>query len=375
MVALAPRDWMFAYFRGEAVTWPDSPTFMQTLTECARAERAHVLLYQRLLVSREDTKLPAADAAAIAARYKQEAALEMLRQEEVRRVTDALTEAGLPFLLFKGTSLAYSLYPDACLRDRCDTDLLFASRQAAEEAWLALQALGYKRMNTVGGELVSYQFPCTFKMGSHTAMLDVHWAVSNSSQLRRFSFEELWEASVVVPQLGAAARAPCHAHALILACLHRLGHVKDGEHNKLIWLYDMQLLQENMDDTQWLQFMACIESKSLAGACLDGLEQAFEHFGAGAHAGRLEEVRRLALLPGQQFDQQTSVLARDLAQLRDQPGLRLRLQLLGEYLFPSTDYMATKYHPRWRWLLPYYYVKRMVHGLWQRLHSHQQRGR
>ena len=366
---------MLDFFRGEPVRFPAGRDFPGILTQLARTERAHVLLFARLLAQAERIGLPAALASEISASYQQAAALEMLRQQELCRVLDALRQSGLRCLLLKGAGLAYTLYDDPCLRDRCDSDLLFADKSEAERAWLTLQSLGYRRLNTAGGELVSCQFPCVRRTRANDSMLDVHWGISNASRLRRLSFQEMWEASIAIPGLGDGARAPCHEHSLLLACLHRLGHVKDGEHNKLIWLYDLRLLLDALSDAQWRRALQGMEHKELGGACLDGLEQACLHFGAGRYPDRLGELRQLALMPGQQLRMQSSVLARDISQLREQPGASQRLQLLAEYLFPPTDYMMNRFHPRWRWLLPYYYVRRMAAGMGRRLRLHLAIGR
>ncbi len=361
---------MTSFFRGENLPWQPDREFLARLLVVAQTQRAHVLLVDQLLAQQEKLNLTPAIVRELTSRLHQEFALEMLRREEVSRVVASLDEAGLSFLLFKGTPLAYTLYPEACLRDRSDTDLLFESKAAAEAAWQVLQGLDYERMNTPGGDLVSYQFPCTLRGGQVAEMLDVHWATSNDVQLRPLSFPELWAHSVAVPGLGLSARSPCHEHALILACLHRLAHVKDGEENKLIWLYDIHLLLQSLDEGQWRRFLHCARDKGVAGACCDGVEHAAACFGTaqrGVH--RLEELRQLAALPGQQVLVHATVLARDIAQLRATRGMR-RLRLMREYLFPPVTYMQTKYQPRWRWLLPWYYARRIVQGTARRLCGH-----
>lgn len=364
------HQWITAFLGGDTPPLQGNRDFLSRLLDYGKRQRVHVLLTDELISRHRQLELPPANLRELNTRMHQEFALEMLRREEVSRVVTALGEAGLPFLLFKGTPLAYTLYREACLRDRSDTDVLFESKAAAEAAWLVLQGLGYERMNTPGGELVSYQFPCTLSGGQVAEMLDVHWATSNAAQLRPLSFRELWDQSIVVADFGVPARSPCHEHALVLACLHRLAHVKDGEENKLIWLYDIHLLLESLNDKQWQRFLACARDKGVAGACCDGAEQAVDCFGTqvrGVH--RLEELRQLAALPGQQVIAHTTMLERDVAQLRSARGVK-RLQLLVEYLFPPVAYMQTKYRPRWRWLLPWYYARRIVQGATRRLRDH-----
>ena len=291
MESLSPYDWILRFVRGDQPPWQSDSAFLPRLLQCAQTQRAHVLLMSQLLAQGEKVGLPGAVTRQLTARLHQEFALEMLRQEEVKRVVAALENAQLPFLLFKGTPLAYTLYHDACLRDRSDTDLLFDSREAAESAWQVLQGLGYERMNTAGGALVSFQFPCVLRNGRVTEMLDVHWETSNAAQLRPLAFPELWAGAINVPALGPAANSPCHEHALLLACLHRLAHVKDGEENKLIWLYDIVLLLQSLDAEAWQRFLACAREKGVAGACFDGVERALDTFGAGqAGAPRLADL-------------------------------------------------------------------------------------
>jgi hypothetical protein len=335
-----------------------------------------VLLLGELIARQGALDLPAPVRDELAARLRQEIALELFRREEVRRVVAALGAAGSPFLLFKGTPLAYSLYPEACLRDRGDTDVLVQSKAAAQEAWGVLQELGYERINTPDGELASYQFPCILRGSPVAEMLDVHWAISNTPALRVLSFAELWAHSIAVPELGPAARAPCLEHALLLACLHRLSHVADGDENKLIWLYDIHLLLETLDDDQWRRFLAAAGEKGIAGACWEGVKCAVACFYTPQGGlRRSEELRQLAALPDQQVAVPGTVLERDIAQLRAATGTGERLRLLREYLVPAAAYMQARYRPRWRWLLPWYYLGRIARGTNRRLRGRRARGR
>lgn len=364
------HQWIRDLFADREPRWEGGREFLLVLLDYSKRHRFRVLLIDELMRRQEKMKLPLPVRDELVAHMRQEVALEILRCEEVCRVVAALNEAGLSYMLFKGTPLAYTLYPEACLRDRGDTDLLFASRGDAEQAWRVVREMGYKRMNSAGGELTSYQFPCSLNGGRVAEVLDLHWATSNDAALRVFSFEELRAGSVNVLSLCEGARSPCPAHTLVLACLHRLGHVKDGEENKLIWLYDIYLLVASLDDVQWQRFLSCARDKGVAGACYDGAEHAVACFGtAECGAYRLEELRQLAALPGQHVSAHATVLARDIAQLRSARGMR-RLQLLAEYLFPPVTYMQTKYQPRWRWLLPWYYAQRIVQGTGQRLRGH-----
>ena len=62
-------------------------------------------------------------------------------------------------LLLKGAALAYTLYPEPHLRERCDTDLLLPSREDAERAGRVLQTLSYTlhRLNLSFFERLKFQ--------------------------------------------------------------------------------------------------------------------------------------------------------------------------------------------------------------------------
>ena len=61
---------------------------------------------------------------------------------------------GLRPLVLKGAAYARALYPEAHLRPRCDTDLLFPDQESARRAWQRLEQDGYEPMpNVVEGRL------------------------------------------------------------------------------------------------------------------------------------------------------------------------------------------------------------------------------
>jgi len=69
------------------------------------------------------------------------AATELRVEHELRQELSLFNNTDIPFLLMKGTPLAYTHYPQPYLRSRCDTDLLFTNRDDAERAWQLLKDL------------------------------------------------------------------------------------------------------------------------------------------------------------------------------------------------------------------------------------------
>lgn len=298
---------------------------------------------------------------------KSHVARELAWLHEIRVLSNALFEAELCSLVFKGGALAYNLYPKSFLRVRCDVDLLFASRAAAERAWGLLQGLGYSRDNAVDGTLVTSEF-CAYKPGIGGAILvDIHWNTNNAIHCRSLSFDELYTESGVVDELGAGFRAPCLIHSFVLACHHRIAHRTEGRHNRLIWLYDLHLMLNKFGETEKRQLVDIIERHDIAPVCLDGILASVEYFGTEVEQGWLSLIHQLAANSRNQLSTGQSLLIQDLTAIRRQQGLFNKVLIVKEYAFPSMQYMMKKYGFSSPWVSPFFYLKRAVSGLLKRL--------
>ena len=51
----------------------------------------------------------------------------------------------------------------------------------------------------------------------------------------------------MIPDIGSHAYGLGIADAFVLACMHRNGHLAQGEPERLIWLYDIYLMLKQMD--------------------------------------------------------------------------------------------------------------------------------
>lgn len=283
----------------------------------------------------------------------------------LERTLALLASAGVFPLLIKGAGMAHVRYPDPTLRPRADSDLWIAEAER-ETVDRVLQQAGYNKPLAIDGNLILYQssYYCTEKNGARH-YYDVHWRISNHSVIAyggMFDLEGCRERGVRVPRLGAQACTLCDADALLLACVHRLAHHADQE--RLIWLYDVHLLIDAMDDQQTHWFMQRAEKVGLVAVCRDALDRAAEYFGcrntaiaAWLHAPAPATESVLRLLKQQRRG------GRLLSQLRGLPGWRERLRFLRQNLFPSRDYMLRRYEIDKRWKLPVFYVRRIAMAL------------
>jgi hypothetical protein len=274
-----------------------------------------------------------------------DAALEMARGHEIRRVLDALGMAGVRSVLFKGTALAYSRYAHPTLRPRSDTDLLIP-REHLDAACAALTSLGYAASETSGGDVLFRQLELQ-RRDAHGVVhaFDVHWQISNQERFARmFDEHELWRRAEAVEALGFHARMAGNADALLISCVHPVMHHRDDE--RLIWIYDTHVIASAMNAGQWSSFVELARAKAVAAVCLHGLAQARAYFGTlipapvGAElaaAAREFEPSAEYLTPGRSWRDDVA------ANLRALPDWRARVRLLREMALPSPAYIRRAY--------------------------------
>ncbi|MDG4597915.1 MAG: nucleotidyltransferase family protein [Candidatus Contendobacter sp.] len=360
------RAWLAALLRGaEPGPMPDEAVLLDT----AQAEGVLALCHDQLRRSPTWEQYPATLRVALIRHARQEAAVDMLRAAELREVLEALARQGLPVLLLKGAALAHILYPEPYLRSRCDTDLLLPSRDDAERAWRVLETLGYERPNAISGDLIVYQLNChKIGRGQLTHAVDVQWRLSKAALFAEvFPFTELAAAAVPVPALGPSAHSLGLVHALLMACIHRVFHLPEGNGDRLIWLYDIHRLAERFTEKHWQHFTTLAEERTVCGACLDGLSTTEAWLATSLPEAVLRRLRTGAAR--ERFDSRQARSRWGLAWLtfRALPSTAARLRWLGQNLFPDADYMRRKYNFHHSGWLPWFYGVRIVQGVAKRL--------
>ncbi|HKV99615.1 MAG TPA: lasso peptide biosynthesis B2 protein [Vicinamibacterales bacterium] len=333
-----------ALVRGERVAWAALDTEPDALVAFCEREDMTGLVH-RAIARGPAADWPAACVDRLARRARLDAALELARGQEIRRVLDALGRAGVRALIFKGTALAYSRYAHPVLRPRSDTDLLI-SREQLDAARIALTALGYAAAETSGGDVLFRQLEL-HRADQHGVVhaFDVHWRISNQERFARmFDDDELWQRAEPVEALGPHARAAGAADALLISCVHPVMHHRNDD--RLIWNYDTHVIASAMDASQWSSFVELAKAKAVAAVCVHGLELARAQFGtvvpASASAALENAARELEpaaayLMPGRSWRDDVA------ANFRAMPDWRARLRLLREMALPSPTYMRRAY--------------------------------
>ena len=369
---------MCAVLRGQTPAWPDTEdsVLVDVFLERSEYHGVQALLYERLHGASDwpPALLDALHRQAIAGTM-----WELRHQQVVAEMLAALAQIGIEPVLFKGTALAYSLYPSPALRTRGDTDL-FVPAQERTRVMDALAGLGFARVLELG-ELMSYQACLTREVaggGEHT--LDLHWKISNSEVLSRlFDYDELRQAAMPLPTLAPHALGAGPVHALLIACMHRAGHKQapyyvDGvahySGDRLIWLVDIHLLALAFTAAQWDEFLALARQKGLRAVCLEGIEQTRSRFATPVPQQVLDELGRPGPLEPAAEYLDAKHLRRRWLDLCAHEGLGGKLRFVRELAFPPAAYMRDRFpHARPNWL-PWLYILRGLGGLRRRDEHH-----
>jgi len=250
-----------------------------TLSENISRHGIGPLLHHR---KRQGTLLGVSDALAeqIAATARAQAALDLLLNDNTRKFVNLLSNRKIPALLLKGTPVAHLYYPQTWLRPRCDTDV-YIREQDVESTMAVLREHGYE----IGGQLhrkySSRQFVAYVKASQRVASsFDVHWKLSNRVLFwNTLPFEECYENRQPVPALGEHAWTLSTADLLLHACIHRIGHGRGIERNRMLWLYDIDRILRAMTPEERTHFQEKAIVRKVGILCADALEVSGELFG------------------------------------------------------------------------------------------------
>jgi len=281
---------------------------------------------------------------AIAAGARAERARELLRQREISGVLEALAQAGVHPILFKGTALAYTVYGSAHLRPRSDTDLL-VGRDAVERIRDVLAGRGYRAPLYCDGELLFCQFELARddEFGVSHAF-DFHWKISTQTLFADvLTYDELAATATSVPALGPHARAAGLAHALLLACVHPVMHHRNEE--RPLWIHDIHVLASRLTPSELERVADLALARRVGRIVANGLTLARRWFLtpvsetliARLEAASPREPSAVYLEPHRRWHDELASNLKGLDRHAD------RWRLLREVLFPPASYMLKAY--------------------------------
>ena len=219
----------------EAAQAPPGTT--KIAVDLAAKHQVSALMHAGLHKSHANAHFSPEDLQRLTAAANSAAIFETSHAKECATVFKQLDEARIPFVVFKGTHLAYTLYPSPYLRERCDTDILFRSKNDALKAIQLFKTRGYEVPETMDADLYSYEKDLLKRdaLGIGHAF-DFHWKVRSDNLFADFiSFDDLYH-SGTSNIAGQKVHVPSLSQALLIAATHRLSHAAEGLANQLYWL-------------------------------------------------------------------------------------------------------------------------------------------
>jgi hypothetical protein len=294
------------------------------------------------------------------------------------RILASFESHGIKPILLKGTALAYWFYKEPALRARGDTDILVAPHDC-KTACSALRNLGFRRAEA-NGDPISQQTSYILQDGfGQEHEIDLHWEINNSPLLARLlSHEELLERAVPLPRLAPTARGAGLVDAMLIACMHRQKHLKSLYYvegipsfgaDRLIWIYDIDLLATAFSPEDWntLAERAC--EKGLAAVVCGGLLRAGAAFRTCIPDAVLKRLTNRNFVEAPAEYLMAGWLRREWMDMCAREGTREKIRYVVEMAFPPADYMRARFaDARPSWLI-WLYARRALGGIANRIRA------
>ena len=186
--------------------------------------------------------------------------------DELVRLVDALADAGIAFVVFKGAVLATQLYDGLAHREYADIDLLVPPAQASA-AQALLAARGYRCPQ---GDAAFVRFflgaqrQVALERPGFDAAIDLHWAFSNAALPFPLDPAETWTRLDTVSIGGRAVPTLCPEDlALLLA-----GHGTKEAWHTLAWVADFARMVDRHPGLDWASVLARARRRRCGDAVL-----------------------------------------------------------------------------------------------------------
>lgn len=305
--------------------------------------------------------LPAKLQAPLLQRKAMVVASEALRSQALLTLFKQFSAAGLTHsILFKGGAVAHTIYQQPWHRPRSDADILIdeAQRPLANSV---LTNLGYQKEFAIEGKYVSYQSSYSLTLpGGSKQHIDLHWRINNRQSLAQaYSVEQLFADGHSLSALNNAVVVPSTVDNILIACLHRLGHHAAEE--RLIWLYDIHLLANQLQTDDWLVLLNKSQRKQLCAIVADGLTTCKTLLGTSIPQSVLTSLGNQKREPSALFiNRQLPEWRYFMRDLGSMPSVSARLGFIRETVLPPAAYVRQQMGTNSTSLA---YLRRLIRGI------------
>jgi hypothetical protein len=299
--------------------------------------------------------------------YKHASAMTMFMDAEGLLVLRRLHAANINVTVLKGFALANTLYNHPALRPRTDIDILIHPRDK-EAIKDIFQSLGYYNPRGWEPKAIINQFSMKKPLSKGLNVLfDIHLKISNSKGIENIlNYDELLiNADTSTLQNINLINQP---YALIHAIFHLLNHRAAGDLVKLIWLYDIYLIIEQLDEKMRLDLLELIKVKGLATLVLFTLRLTNQYFPSQKLSDVIAVIysAEVQATANSSFDyllRENEGFSSFLRTLKLTTGLGNKLNVIKETVLPPPAEIYAKYGEHSGWPLSLLYIRRLLFGL------------
>ena len=354
--------------RGEAMPmWPDDLRGCEAAAVHRIAFHGIALLLANSPAAR--TRWPGTLGQAIREQAGVQAFWEQSHRPVIARLIEGLAAAGIRAIVTKGTALAYSVYDEPSLRRRGDTDIYIpaTSRQQARKV---LRACGFR----LWGDTKAFQedWVADTALGFASAV-DVHWRINASGAVSKALEAGLrFDQTIALDRLAPHALGLGPVDNLILIAINRSAHGQFGynvganrlfETDRLIWALDAHLLATAFSADDW-DSLTERSARTGTGAMVQGiLALATQVFGTTVPTTTATALREAPTDHGlAAYYGATSHLWRLRCDMAACTSLSEKARVLRYAVFPSSDFLQTRYPDAQHWPRPALHVRRLFEG-------------
>ncbi len=291
------------------------------------------------------------------------AARSMLLRQEKSRVMQAIAKVR-PIVL-KGEAMALTCYSQYDDRPMSDMDILIKDRDMAQIRQI-LASEGYIDCGAVTGDIIMPQVCLIHQLpGNIACTVDVHTRVFNRPVLQNLlGYTEIEQGPGAEEYPFPGVLIPGKAHLLIHAALHLMAHHYNSR--RLIWLFDIKLLADQFEPAHQQYLMEFCINNQITAAILAALEASDKMF-PFADTLLIDQLRDLSNdqptpHPAVRLLQTHSPLGLGIQDWNSLTGVPQHFAWIKQHLFPPTSYMMQRYSLVSKWLLPLFYLWRILCG-------------
>lgn len=354
---------------GRPALWPvrDATGADSRAISLAAEHGALALIDYRLRSERDTCNWPRSVLTVAERAAKGQLMLDVLIERHLITALNHLEAADVDHCLLKGVPLAWSLYPQSWTRPRQDTDLLVPLDQRMRLHHVLLD-LGYSEVEVISGASIFAQTSYRLEMiPGAIHEIDVHFKLTNSHAVNRtLDPKSFFASSEALPVLGACARRPDNVHSFLHAAIHRVAHHENSR--RLIWLYDMQLLADAMNETERASLITTARDNEFISVLYDSLERTDTWFGSEAISDLIQRTAGHRLAARKERTHAMSVKGASrlrvfITDLKALPGIALKLNFIKENLFPPASWLRKHFGRSSTELLIWPFLRRLSSGL------------